>query len=281
MFGESVISHLGKHKYAYLLVAVIVLINLPVLAALIENWAQDGNYSHGFLIIPVSIFLFWRKRGELRFPARPSGWGAIVFGLGAIGLILGTAADEFFTTRVSIIVLLIGTSLYYLGSTNFRKVWFAFVFLFFMVPIPAVIYFSATFPMQILASKMTAFSLHIIGVPAIRQGNIIHLPEYSLEVVEACSGLRGLMTLMALSALYGYLTLPGKILPVILFLAAVPIAIVTNVVRLVFTAVGSYAISTSLAESFLHEVSGILVFITALVLVVLTGAVLRWIGKGS
>jgi exosortase len=135
--------------------------------------------------------------------------------------------------------------------------------------------------MQLFATKVTHTILGILGVPAIRQGNIIHLPEYALEVVEACSGLRSLATLMALGALYGHLALPGTLRPIILFLATIPIAIATNIVRLLFTAVGAYAISTNLAEDFLHEISGLLVFVTALLLMFLTGAILKWQRKNS
>ena len=243
---------------------------------MIVDWYFDANYSHGFLVIPVAIFLFWRKRKELVFPARPSGWGIFTFGLGCVGLILGIAASEFFTTRISLLIIITGISLYHLGLENFRKVWFAFFFLIFMVPIPAVIYFSATVPMQLFSSKVTGFILQVIGVPSVRQGNIIYLPQYTLEVVEACSGLRSLVTLLALSSLYGYLTLPGKIRPVILFLAAIPIAIVSNIIRLALTAIGAYAVSTYLAESFLHEISGLLVFAFAIALVITTGAFLKW-----
>jgi exosortase len=178
-------------------------------------------------------------------------------------------------------MIITGIVLYYLGNENFRKVWFAFFFLLFMVPIPAVIFYSATLPMQLFASKITGHILQIIGVPAVRQGNIIYLPQYTLEVVEACSGLRSLVSLLALSGIFGYLTLPGKARPVILFLAAIPIAIAINIFRLVLTAVGAYAISTEIAESFLHQISGLLVFAAALLIVIVLGALLRWPKKRS
>ena len=279
--GSALAAHLKSHKYPYILIAITVLINLSILKAMIADWYYDPNYSHGFLVIPVAIFLFWRKRKDLVFPARASGWGIFVFGLGCLGLILAIAAGEFFTTRMSLLIIISGISLYHLGLENFRKVWFAFFFLIFMVPIPAVIYYSATVPMQLFSSKVTGFILQVIGVPSVRQGNIIYLPQYTLEVVEACSGLRSLATLSALSSLYGYLTLPGKIRPVILFLAAIPIAIISNIFRLTFTAIGAYAISADLAESFLHEISGLLVFTFAIILVIITGAFLKWLESRS
>ena len=240
---------------------------------LVGDWFRDGNYSHGFLVIPISIFLFYRLRKDLVFPAPTCRTGLVLFIFGSVGLIFGVAATEFFTTRLSLVLAVSGLALYYLGNVNFKKVWFAF---FFMIPIPAVIYYSATMPMQLFASKTTSSILQIIGVPSYREGNIIYLPAYTLEVSEACSGLRSLATLMALSALLGYLTLKGKVRPVILFLSAVPIAIAVNIFRLLFTAVGAYAISPRIAEDFLHELSGILVFVIALLLMIILSGLLKW-----
>jgi len=266
----NVLSHIKRHHYPYILIFAILLFNIPVFRDLIADWIRDNNYSHGFLIIPVSIFIFYRKRKELTFPAKSSGWGIILILAGCLAFIFGIAASEYFTTRFSLVLIF-----------TFRKVWFAFFFLLFMIPIPAIIYHSATLPMQLMATKITDYLLHVIGVPSIRQGNIIFLPEYTLEVAEACSGLRSLATLMALGALYAHLAMPGKARPVILFLATIPIAIITNIIRLLFTAIGAYAISTKMAEDFLHELSGLIVFITALIFLFILGAFLKWPKKRS
>ena len=279
--GSALSNHLRFHKYPYVLLVVILLANIPVFKALITDWLYDDNYSHGFLIIPVAIFLIWRKRKELIFPARPGGWGILLFGFGCLSLILGVAASELFTTRISILIIITGISLYYLGADNFKIVWFAFFFLLFMIPVPATIYYSATLPMQLFASKITSNLLHIIGVPSVRQGNIIFLPEYTLEVVEACSGLRSLVSLMALAGLYAHLTLKGKVKPIILFFSSIPIAIAANIFRLLITAVGAHAISTRVAESFLHQISGILVFAVAIITLIILGALLKWPKKHS
>lgn len=277
----SVSRHIKAHLYPYLILGAIVLFSIPILIDMVKDWIRDDNYSHGFFIIPISIWLVYRQRKELVFPAKPSSWGWVLFALGAIGLIVGVAANEFFSTRVALILLLTGLALYYVGAANFRKIWFAFFFLLFMVPIPAVIYNAATFPMQLFASDVTISMLQMIGVPCVGRGNIIQLPDYALEVLEACSGLRSLVTLMALAALYGYLSLPGKVRPVVLFFASIPIAIATNIFRIFFTAVAAYAISTAFAEDFMHEMSGILVFVTALILTLILGGILKWRSKAS
>lgn len=242
---------------------------------LIDDWYHDGNYSHGFLIIPISIYILFRNRKELILPAKPSKLGLTIFIIGCLGLIFGAAAKEFFTARFSLVLAATGIAMFYLGWANFRKVWFAFFFLLFMIPLPATIYYSATLPMQLLATKITHIILKIVAIPATRQGNIIYLPNYALEVAEACSGLRSLVTLLALAALIGYFTLSGKIKPLFLFASAIPIAIGLNIFRLVFTAVGAYAISTKIAEHFLHELSGIIVFFLALVIMLLLASLLR------
>lgn len=268
-------GHFKRHIFPYILIALIILLNIQILWGLAEDWIHDDNYSHGFLIIPISIFLLYRQRKELLFPAPASRTGFLFFVLGCIGLLFGMAASEYFTTRFSLVLTISGLALYYLGDLNFRKVWFAFFFLLFMIPIPAVIYYSATMPMQLFASKTTNVILHFIGVPSAREGNLIFLPAYTLEVAEACSGLRSLVTLLALAALTGHLTLRGKIRPILLFIMAIPVAIVVNIIRLVITAVGAYAISPKLAEDFLHELSGIMVFIIALAIMIAMAAILR------
>lgn len=269
-------GHIRRFLYIYMLLAVIILFNIPIFVDLIKDWIHDSNYSHGFLIIPISVFLIYRQRKNLQFPVAPGKFGIPVMLAGCVGMIFGVAAGEYFTTRFSVVLMITGLSLYYLGNANFRKIWFAFFFLLFMIPIPAVIYHSATLPMQLFATKVTHTLLGFIGVPSLRQGNILYLSNYTLEVAEACSGLRSLSTLMALGALYGYLTLPGRAKPLILFGATIPIAILTNIVRLLFAAVGAYAISPKLAEDFLHELSGLIVFVTALILTFILGAILNW-----
>ena len=274
---EKIIKHLKLFKFQYIVILVFVLTSIPILIDLINDWLQDDNYSHGFFIIPISIYLFYSKKDELQFPSKPSTAGLIVFIIGLIFIILGTAASEFFTTRVGFVTALSGFAMYSIGTKNFRKVWFSFFFLLFMIPIPSIVYYAATFPMQLLATKVTVFLLDFIGVPVARNGNIIALPNYMLEVVEACSGLRSLMTLLALGALYSYSRMPGKVLPILLFSATVPIAIATNIFRIFTTALGAYAISKELAEDFLHELSGMIVFVTALIMMLILGAILQWI----
>ena len=273
-------AHLNRHRLVYILAGLVILLHITVLIDLIADWYRDDNYSHGFFIIPIAGYLFYLRRHKLSFPAKPYSPGIWLFLFGVVGLIFGTAASEYFTTRFGLVFMLTGIAMYYLGKENFRKIWFPFFFLWFMVPVPAVMYYAATLPMQLLATKVAVFLLDVLGVPVSRNGNIIILPgNYMLEVAEACSGLRSLVTLMALGALYAYWKMEGTVLSITLFILTIPIAVVTNIFRVFVTALGAYAISTELAESFLHEISGMLVFFTALILMIITGSILLWLRK--
>jgi len=255
----------------------VILMYLPILIGLVEDWYIDDNYSHGFLIIPISAWLIWRKREELRkIPIQTCKWGLAVVVGSLILFVVGTAGAEFFTTRVSLLGLIFGITLYLAGYKWVREIWFAYFFLIFMIPVPYIIYYTATFPLQLLGSKVASGVLGVIGIPHFRQGNIIHLPDnYSLEVAEACSGLRSLVALIALGALLGYLTQNVKWKAMVLFLAAVPIAIVANIFRICVTAIGAYGISREIAEDFIHELSGTIVFLFSLVCLLILSSLLK------
>ncbi len=259
------------------LAAAFLVLYLPILIGLVSDWYEDPNYGHGFLIVPVSAWLIWRKRAVLRtIPLETGRWGLPIVLASLVVFILGTAGAEFFTTRVSMVGLLFGMTLYMAGPRFVREIWFAFFFLLFMIPVPYIIYYSATFPLQLLGSKIAAGVLGVIGIPHLRQGNIIHLPDnFSLEVAEACSGLRSLVTLLALGALLAYLTLKTKWKAITLFLATVPIAIAANIFRITVTAIGAYGISHKIAEDFLHELSGTIVFVFSLICLLILSSILR------
>lgn len=262
----------------YILFLIAVLIYLPVLGDLIADWYEDSNYSHGFLIIPVSVWLIWRQRKELAsVPVRTSNWGFAGILIALAIFIVGTAGAEYFTARFSFVLLLVSITLYSFGWMFLRKVWFAFFFMLFMIPIPYVIYYTVTFPMQLFASKIASVALGVIGLPLVRFGNILHLPGgQALEVAEACSGLRSIVALLALGALYAYFTQENRVKAVILFLATIPIAIFGNVVRISFTAIGTYAISEAFVEGTLHEMAGMLVFLFSLIMLMIFGSLLKW-----
>jgi exosortase len=258
---------------------VLLGIYLPVFIELASDWEKDPNYSHGFLVPLVSLFLLWKKRKELsqiQTKISPLGLGIIAGGL--FLLLVGTAGAEYFTARLSFVLLLFGLVWYFGGARMAKMSSVPIWYLVLAIPVPYVIYFAVAFPLQIWATKITAVLLHLLGMPSLRQGNVIHLPGYSLEVVEACSGLRSLVSLLALSGVYAYLTQKTKLKKIILFLSAVPIALVANIFRISLTALGAYLISPKIAEDFLHELSGLVVFIVSFICLFILGEILKRIG---
>jgi exosortase len=267
----------GIDKKIWIILAFILVVYLPVLADLVTDWYIDDNYSHGFLILPIAFWLVWRKRKELAEVETGKNNLGLLFIVGSLFLLIaGTAGAEYFTARVSFVFLLLSISIYFFGWVYTRKIWFAFFFMLFMIPIPYVIYYAVTFPMQLFASKVSTMLLSTIGLPLIRQGNIIHIPGYSLEVAEACSGIRSLFSLLALGALFAYFTQSNKTKAILLFCSTIPIAIAGNVFRVTITALAAHTISIKFAEGTLHEISGLLVFVFSLVILFIVGAILRW-----
>ncbi|MFQ5608437.1 MAG: exosortase/archaeosortase family protein, partial [Candidatus Zixiibacteriota bacterium] len=244
--------------------AALFLVYLPALADLAADWWNDPNYSHGFLIPLISGYLLFKDRTSLRRAieqrGRP-GLGAVITLTGAMGMyILGNGAAEYFTVRLSFVLALTSLAWYFLGSPFLKRAWFPLLFLFFMIPWPYVIYYAATFPLQLLATKVSMVALNIVGVSAVRDGNIIHLPGMSLEVAEACSGVRSMISLLALGALYSYLAQKRLWARGTLFLSTLPIALVTNSIRVFFTALLAYAAEAPVTEEPWHSALGMSVF---------------------
>lgn len=255
----------------------LVAVYAPALVDLVSDWWNDANYSHGFLIPLISVYLLRKDRTRLNAAlARPAeagaGAGAALL-IAALGLYaLGNGAAEYFTVRVSFVLALSGATLYFYGPTVLRAVWFPLVFLFFMIPWPYVIYYAATFPLQLLATKISMVALNAIGVAAVQQGNIIHLSGMSLEVAEACSGVRSMISLLALGALYAYLTQARTTGRLIVFVSTLPIALATNAIRVFFTAVLAYAAEAPVTEEPWHSALGLSVFVMAFIMLFIVSA---------
>jgi exosortase len=231
---------------------------------LVGDWATDDNYSHGFLIPFISGYMIWQKRDKLsEYTASPNLLGLLVLAAGMGLHIVGNIGAELFVMRVSMIVTLLGLSLYLLGKAISKEILLPIAYLIFMVPLPAIIWNQIAFPLQLFAASITEQAVDFIGIPILREGNILHLPNTTLEVVDACSGLRSLVSLLALSAAFAYLVDLRKLLKWIIFFSAVPIAIGVNVLRLMLTAMMAHWIGPDTAHGFLHDFSGILMFLLA------------------
>jgi exosortase len=264
----------------YVLVFLFILLYFQVIIGLVNDWWVDSNYSHGFLVPLVSAYLIWKKKDRLKsLEKKRSYWGFLIL-LSGLGIyIIGTAGSEYFSARFSLVIVLFGFLFYLNGKEWAKELLFPVAFLAFMVPIPYVIYYSIAFPMQLFSTKLSYYILHSIGLPSIRQGNIIYLPNYSLEVVEACSGLRSLVSLLALGTFFAYVTFKSNLKRFILFLSIFPIAIGANIFRILITAVGAYVVSPKLAEDFLHKLSGLIVFLISVFSLFILSRIIRIISR--
>ena len=255
----------------WLLVAVVAFVYAPVLVKLAGDWLHDPNYSHGVLVPVIVLFLLWRQRREFAtLPRRPH-WLGFAAVLGAMGLlVLGAAGAEVFTQRVSFVVLLFALVVYLLGWGWLRATWFPLAFLLLAIPLPYVLYYSLTSPLQSFAAKCAVFGLKSIGVPVLAQGNILHLPgQTDLMVAEACSGIRSLYSFLALGALAAY-SMPIPFLGRgLVFLATIPLGVAANAFRVWATSLGVYLIGPQVAEGWIHESFGLIVFVVALLLFLL------------
>jgi exosortase A len=238
-----------------------------VMASLIRDWANDDNYSHGFLIVPVSAYLAWERRDRLvAARRRPSNAGLIIV-LGSLGaLVAGILGAEFFLSRVSMIGVLVGATLFTLGWDHLRILAFPYAFLILMIPIPAIVFNQIAFPLQLFASRFGVSVMELFAVPVLREGNVITLANTKLEVAEACSGIRSLISLLTLGIVYGYFSDSRAWVRLLIAASAVPIAIFANGLRVAGTGVLAHYYGPEAALGFFHTFSGWLVFLLAFVL---------------
>ena len=261
---------------ALMFVTLLAVLYWSVAVNLVHQWWSDENYSHGFLVPLFSGYLVWRRRGALTpMPVRRHwiGWPVLVFGLGC--LVIGDLAAENFLQRSSLIVVVAGLVLVNLGTSAFRLVAFPLAYLFFMIPMPATIFYKLAFPLQMLAAANSAAVLDLLGVPVLLDGNVIHLSRVTLGVAEACSGIRSLISLLALAVAWAYLTLPSLPAMAILVAAAIPITIAANAARIVITGLIGQSFGMQYAQGFFHTFSGWLIFIVAFVCLLAVHSLIR------
>ena len=278
----------------------IVFAYATVLVKLVHDWWSDENYSHGLLIPFIIGYILWTQREKLaRVPVKSStflGGTAVILGL--LGLWAGVAGAELYTQRLSLVLLLVGTVIYFWGVRLLRFLLVPFGLLFLALPIPAIVFNKIAFPLQLFASRCAVWSMSLLGIPVLRQGNVIELKPLNsfstkkLEVVEACSGIRSLMTLITLAVVFAYFTYTPSDQPpgsnkrfgwlksygfwrsAIIVISAVPIAILTNAFRVSGTGVLAHYYGTEVADGFFHSFSGWAIYIVAFILLFGIGIIL-------
>lgn len=266
------------------IVALLLWLYVPTLVHLVAQWWKDPDFSHGFFVPLFSGFVIWQERSRLAaLTPRPSWWGLLFLGVGLCLLIVGQMGAELFLSRVSFLIVLAGLIVFFFGWSFFRAVLFPWAFLFLMIPVPTIVFNQITFPLQLLASRVASTILPWMGVPVLREGNVIVLPAMALEVAEACSGIRSLMSLATLAVIYGYLMERRVGVRVLLALASIPIAVAANSFRIVGTGLLVQYWDPDKAEGFFHEFQGWLVFVASLVMLYLFHRIVRifWHEEGA
>jgi exosortase len=256
----------------------------PTLYHLVGQWLHDPNFSHGFFVPLFTAFVIWQNRHRLSRLALQPSWIGLGFLALALGLlVLGELGAELFLARFSLVLFIAGLAVFFLGWNYLRSLFFPLAFLLLMIPIPTIVFNGITFPLQLLASRVAATSLPWLGVPVLREGNVIVLPSMALEVADACSGIRSLMSLVTLAIIYGYLMEKRVSVRVLLALASIPIAVLANSARIIGTGLLVQYWDSDKAEGFFHASWGWIIFVLSLVMLYLFHRLVRalWGEKGA
>lgn len=261
---------------AALMAAALLGLYYPIIVLMAQDWSQNDNYSHGFFIPLISGYMVYMLREELKhIDLQPVNWGGLVLLLGLAQLYIARVGSEYFLQRLSLLLVLLGIALFLAGTSMTRKLLVPIAYLFFMIPWPAVVWNKIAFPMQLFSSAVTEKVILFIGIPVFREGNVLHLAQTTLEIVDACSGLRSLTTMFALSAAFAWFSEISMRSKWLLFFAAAPVAVFANILRLTGTAGLASIYGGKVAQGFLHDFSGLFVFVVGLLLLVLTRKLLQ------
>ena len=235
-----------------------------VIVGLVGAWYTDDNYSHGFFIAPLAVYFAWDRRAILSATrVRPSAFGLVVVAGSLVLLITGLLGAELFLARVSIIGSLAGAILYLFGWKMLRELQFPLAFLLLMIPLPAVVFDRVIFFLQMLASNLGEYTLSLMNIPILREGNVLILANATLEVAEACSGIRSLVSLFTFGLVFGYFVDHRPWVRSIIALSAIPVAILANGMRVAGAGVAAHNYGPAGALGWFHEISGWLVFLVA------------------
>jgi exosortase len=250
-----------------LVVGGIAIVYREVVQDLVRVWSTDTNYSHGFLIPPIAAFLAWERRDRfLASPQRPALAGLVIVGGSALMVALGGSE---FLTRVSLVAAIGGAVLAVFGWARFRTVAFPLAILLLMIPLPAPVFERLESPLQIATSAVSEAMIRAVGVPVLRDGNLLALGNVTLEVAKECSGIRTTISLVVLALAFGYSADPRRWPRLLVLALTVPVVILTNGMRVAATAVSAHFYGREAATGFLHDLYGWLAFAAAFATLVL------------
>jgi len=257
-------------------VALAIGIFAPILYYMVLHWKSDSNYGHGFIVGPLALYFAWERRAKLRrAPIEPSWWGVAPLALGSLALMIGRLGVELMAMRTAFVLTLIGLVLLLLGMPIFRILRFPLLFLFLMVPLPQSLVNVIAFPLQLIAADLAVEWLHWLAIPALREGNIIHLASTPLFVAEACSGLRSLMALGTLAVVFAYFFRRNAVERIVIVLSAIPIAILVNAFRVALTGYLTHHVGERAAQGVIHQTEGLFTFGLAFALLLIEASLMQ------
>lgn len=275
---ESPVVHTASHRtlasvdlswirrWWYLLLLLVVMWT-PVISGLLDDWNRNPNYSHGFLIPFAVAWFLWVKREKLIASVQaPARTGAVLMLAAMAVYMVGLLGAEFFLQRCSMLLFVAGMVAFFWGWRCLRETGFVFTLAFLAVPLPAILFNAIAFPLQLKASAWAAGLLRLVGIPVFQQGNILQLPQQVLNVAEACSGIRSLISLITLALMVAYFLPIRRWLQAAFVAAAVPVALIANALRIALTGILGKYFGPKYSEGFFHLFSGWLIFLVAFAL---------------
>ena len=247
-----------------------------IFGGMVMQWYNDPDYSHGFLVPLISGYFIYQRREDLKKTlVSPYTPGLLVIIMGVLLLIIGYKGTELFTMRLSFIIIVAGIILYFWGKEAFKILLLPICYLVLMIPLPEIIYNAIAFPLKLFVAKYSVLFLQFINITVYREGNIIMFPNIVLEVADACSGIRSLMSLVALSVAISFFVKTSNLKKTIIVISAVPIAVFANALRVIATGILAKYWGVAAAEGFFHELAGMLVFGLAMLMLFIVGITLR------
>jgi exosortase len=258
-------TRVNENLVAAALVASAILVTYwSVIRGLVDAWSTDDNYSHGFFIVPLAAYFAWERRHRLaQTPLRPSAAGLVLVAGSLMMLVAGILGAELFLSRVSLVGVIAGATLYLYGWPRLRVLLFPLAFLLLMIPLPALIFNKIAFPLQLVASHVGEYGVRAANIPILREGNVLILANATLEVAEACSGIRSLISLITLGIVFGYFADSRAWVRTAIALSAIPVAILANGLRVASAGWAAHYMGQAGVEGLFHEFSGWVVFVVA------------------
>lgn len=239
----------------------------PVFQLLVKKWLTLKEYSHAFLTLPILLYMVWDKRSVLvSEQVRYSSLGLVLVVFATLFYFFAILTQVHTIIALSMVLTLAGVLIYMAGI---RAAWELFTPLFLLlllIPVPEQLYVNLTFPLQLKVSQVSEMIVGMFGIPVLREGNVMNIPGKSFEVVEACSGLRSIITLGTLSVIIGYFMLKTKVSKLALLVASLPVAILVNIIRVTSMILLFHVFRLDLTEGTLHTMTGLMVFAMALVI---------------